>query len=970
MHTFLLNNWQACIRSWIGTLLLALCWLPIWAAPGDIKVEAESAALTGVSVVTTLPGYSGTGYVWNFDDANDKITFTVPATAGEYEMSIIYYSPYGEKHCGVQVNNAASLDQKFNGTGEGFSSVSVGKFQLTDGNNTVTITNGWGYYGIDYILFTPAAPKPPVIVPLVSGRAEAEQGDLSGTELASTPAGFSGTGYVTSFDNATDKVTISFNAPGGLYNLSIGYTSPYGEKGYDFQVNDEKGSGMFTNTGATFSSVVAGRFLLKNGLNTVIINRGWGYYGIDYIEVTPTTATLPAKPPKVLVDAKATPSTKSMFSYIVDQYGSKVISAQHDDVDYVLAQTGKEPAIASYDLIEYSPSRIQFGSNPAGQSESRIAWAKKGAGNGMISLMWHWNAPTDLINQAPDKLWWRGFYTDATTFDIAAVLADKSGERYQLLLRDIDAIAVELKKFRDADIPVLWRPLHEAPGGWFWWGAKGSGPFKELWKLMYDRLTNYHDLHNLIWVYTGTDTLSMDWYPGDQYVDVVGLDIYADPTANMSGNWGNTQALFNGKKLVTLSETGNLPKPENIRGFATWWSWFSVWTGTDYIRKQPIDLLQAVYNDADVITRDELPDWRNYGQLALTAPAYNCQTGAITFQTTGGDGTPIEFWAIGITNWTTNPNNTVEPGLRGDPKMITLNARQSGRVVTYNFDLPAFCSGQGTNQPPVFNGPMAPQSATVGAAFSYQVPASTFTDPENGALTMTAANLPAGLTFAADTRTISGTPTTFGSFVVTLTAADPQNAAASGTLTINVASAGGMQPLTLLEPLYDCATGALTFRTSGGDGSPVYFFCVGVAGNSTATNYVLEAPIRNDANSQPLEITATQNGVTTAMYRFDWRAYCQRNTRMAASDAMETWSVRAVGNPTPGEFVVEVNGAEGLPLQVTLTDVSGRLVESRMIIPTSATHRDVFDLRRQASGLLLLRAVGNTRTQTLKVLKQ
>ncbi len=958
------------LRVWVGTLLLVLCQLLAWAAPGDIKVEAESAALTGVSVVTSPAGYSGSGYVWNFDDANDKITFTVPATAGEYELSIIYYSPYGEKHCGVQVNSAASLDQKFNDTGGGFSSVSVGKFQLTDGANTVTITNGWGYYGIDYILFTPVAAKPPVVVPLVNGRAEAELGELSGTESSTTPAGFSGAGYVTSFDNATDKVTISFNATGGLYNLSVGYTSPYGEKGYDFQVNDEKGSGMFVNTGNTFSSVVTGRFLLKDGLNTVVIGRGWGYFGIDYIEVTPATATLPTKPPKLLVDAQATASTKAMFAYIVDQYGSKVISAQHDDIDYVLEKTGKEPAIASYDLIEYSPSRIEFGSNPAGQSESRIAWAKKGAGNGMVSLMWHWNAPTDLINQAPDKLWWRGFYTDATTFDIAAVLADKSGTRYQLLLRDIDAIAVELKKFRDADIPVLWRPLHEAPGGWFWWGAKGPGPLKELWHIMYDRLTNYHDLHNLIWVYTGTDTLNMDWYPGDQYVDVVGLDIYADPTANMSGNWANTQALFNGKKLVTLSETGNLPKPENVRGFATWWSWFSVWTGTDYIRKQPIDLLQAVYNDKDVITRDELPDWRTYGQLTLTAPAYNCQTGAITFQTTGGDGTPIEFRAIGITDWTTNPNNTVEPGLRGDPKVISLTARQSGHVVTYDFDLPTFCSGQGTNKPPVFNGPLAPQSTTVGAAFSYQVPAEAFTDPENAALTMTAANLPAGLSFTANTRTISGIPTTFGSFQVTLTAADPLYAATSGPLLINVANAGGMQPLTLIEPLYNCATGALTLRTSGGDGTPIRFFCVGVAGNSTATDYILEAAIRNDANSQPLEIRATQSGITTTPYPFDWRAFCQRNTRIAAPEATETWSVRSVGNPVSGEFAIEVRGAEGIPLQVTLTDLNGRLIDSRVIIPASATHHDVFDLRRQAPGLLLLRAVGNTRTQTLKVLKQ
>ena len=440
-------------------------------------------------------------------------------------------------------------------------------------------------------------------------RVEAEAGALTGVTIATTTAGYSGTGYVTGLDEATDKLTLTVTAKAGLYNLAVGYASPFGDKGIDFQVNDEKGTGMLKQV-TKFTSASLGTFLLKEGQNTITIFRGWGYFDVDYIQGSPAAVTLPAKPPKTLVDAQATQSTKGLFSYLVDQYGSKVISGQQDDVEYVLEKTGKEPAIGSFDLIDYSPTRVQNGSKPVRTSEAIIDWAKKGEGRGIVSLMWHWNAPTDLINQAPDKLWWRGFYTDATTFDLAAALADKNGERYKLLLSDIDAIAVQLKKFQDADVPVLWRPLHEAPGGWFWWGAKGSGPFKELWKLLYDRLTTYHNLHNLIWVYTATDTFRADWYPGDPYVDVVGLDIYTDASANMSGNWGSAQAALNGKKLVTLSESGNLPSADKVRGFGTWWSWFATWTGTDYIKKQPLDQLKATFTDADVITRDELPDWR------------------------------------------------------------------------------------------------------------------------------------------------------------------------------------------------------------------------------------------------------------------------------------------------------------------------------------------------------------------------
>ena len=75
-----------------------------------------------------------------------------------------------------------------------------------------------------------------------------------------------------------------------------------------------------------------------------------------------------------------------------------------------------------------------------------------------------------------------------------------SGSDYQLILRDIDAIAVELQKFENAGVPVIWRPLHEAQGNatdatgngaWFWWGAHGPTAFKQLWRLMHDRLTNH-----------------------------------------------------------------------------------------------------------------------------------------------------------------------------------------------------------------------------------------------------------------------------------------------------------------------------------------------------------------------------------------------------------------------------------------------------------------------------------------------
>ena len=73
---------------------------------------------------------------------------------------------------------------------------------------------------------------------------------------------------------------------------------------------------------------------------------------------------------------------------------------------------------------------------------------------------------------------------------------------YNATLRDLDAIAVQLKKLEASKVPILWRPLHEAGGKWFWWGAKSNSAAISLYSLMYDRYTNYHKINNLIWVWS------------------------------------------------------------------------------------------------------------------------------------------------------------------------------------------------------------------------------------------------------------------------------------------------------------------------------------------------------------------------------------------------------------------------------------------------------------------------------------
>ena len=621
---------------WLGTLTLLLALL----APGrswgqataadSIHLEAENALLYGPVLLTTPTGYSGTGYVGDFSGGSDSLVFKFPAQASSYELTVRYTASNATRTT-IKINSGFEVAKSLP-VAAAFASTSFGRSQLVAGQNKIVFYTKDGYYGIDYIKLTPVVTK---LVPLVNNRLEAELGDLAGgVSVATSPTGFSGTGFVTGFDNSdTKNVSISFNlATAGLYQLSVGYTSPFDRKVANVTVNNSKSAVTFDKTSAAtpFSSADGGKVLLPAGLNTIVIGGNYGYYGIDYVDLAPATVALPAKPPKQLSDPLATPAAKALFSYLIDLYGTKVLSGQQDDsygrsgseVDYVQATTGKLPAIMSADLYDYSTSPVAAYGQPNGTTERFLAWSTRGNGRGISSLIWHWRAPADLNNPKDPG---GAFYTKNTSFNFKAALADTAGTNYHLLLKDIDLIAAQLKKFQDAGVPVLWRPLHETPGNFFWWGNQGPTAFKQLWQLLYTRLTVRHQLHNLIWVYSINDLPDAAWYPGDAYVDVASADVYQSdptpsPTVNITNNWSAMQTLVAPRKLVALSEAESLVNPDQVRGYATWWSWFCAWQGV-LIRSQPVSFLKSLYNDRDILTQDELADWKAGTALAARSGA-------------------------------------------------------------------------------------------------------------------------------------------------------------------------------------------------------------------------------------------------------------------------------------------------------------------------------------------------------------
>lgn len=432
---------------------------------------------------------------------------------------------------------------------------------------------------------------------------EAENGVLTGVNRSTSVAGYSGSGYVTGFDADGDRVAWNtFAAQPGPYRMEIRFRAPFGAKGFAGSLNGVAFSGTFPQRSG-FSSYDAGLVTL-GASNTMQIGGGWNWYEIDAVTLTPETPTLPQPVPGIPVNPHATPLAKALLARVVEGYGSVTLAGQNDTKDLALIQSasGKLPALVEGDFMDYSPSRIAYGANPGSLTENYIARAKNQGQ--LISMAWHWNAPTKLINSG-EYPWWRGFYTEGTTFDIAATLANPSGGDYQALIRDIDAIAAQLKKFAAADVPVLWRPLHESEGGWFWWGAKGPEAFKQLWRLTYDRLTNHHGLDNLVWVLTSENPA---WYPGDDVVDIIGVDAYpGDRSDTLSARWSPLLERFDGRKPLALTEFGGVPDIDAMKQVGVTWAYFFSWNGSYGPSLETTEKIRRIYTSENVITKDENP---------------------------------------------------------------------------------------------------------------------------------------------------------------------------------------------------------------------------------------------------------------------------------------------------------------------------------------------------------------------------
>lgn len=309
-----------------------------------------------------------------------------------------------------------------------------------------------------------------------------------------------------------------------------------------------------------------------------------------------------------LVNTNATQAAKDLKAFLDTTYGKKIISGQaFEDVGENWlsiisdASGGQQPAIMSLDFMNSSPLRVSMGTNPDATTDKGIDWVKNKGG--ILEMHWHWDAPRLVTG---DK--WQAFYTKNTAFDVAAAMNDTTSEDYKLLVRDIDIVSERLLRMQNEGIALLWRPLHEAEGKWFWWGAKTGDACKKLYRMMYNRMVNYHKINNLIWVWNSYGTTKENWYPGDDVVDIIAWD-YPDYSQS-TGSWSQYQAMFGTKgKLFAIGEDGKLFNPDLFAQQP--WLYFITWA---YMIKDPgqangkntADWIKLVYNDPRVITLDDL----------------------------------------------------------------------------------------------------------------------------------------------------------------------------------------------------------------------------------------------------------------------------------------------------------------------------------------------------------------------------
>ena len=273
--------------------------------------------------------------------------------------------------------------------------------------------------------------------------------------------------------------------------------------------------------------------------------------------------------------AKSTPAT-DLLKRLKKVQRQGVMLAHQDDPVYgttwkwdlcrsdVREVCGDYPALMGFDLgkIELDAKENLDGVPFDRMRQEIIDQNQRG---GFVTLSWHlWNPVTG------------GNAWDPNGRAVTAVLP--GGDANAKFNEWMDKVILFINSLVDEaghKIPVIFRPWHEMHGGWFWWGSNSCSPeeLKQLFRYTYDYFKG-KGVDNVVWCYSPGATRDetadrfMTWYPGDEYVDILGVDIYcgADTDAfvrNMKEELSTMASLAKKhRKMFAVAETGYRNTPQ------------------------------------------------------------------------------------------------------------------------------------------------------------------------------------------------------------------------------------------------------------------------------------------------------------------------------------------------------------------------------------------------------------------------
>lgn len=237
-----------------------------------------------------------------------------------------------------------------------------------------------------------------------------------------------------------------------------------------------------------------------------------------------------------LVDKNATDETKALYQFFENISGSHALFGHQATLAYgyswsgdssrsdVKDVTGSFPALYGWDVADFLPQPNRTDSENEQRWDQILAYSKEGLSRGgVLTYAWHMRNP---VTQ-------QSFY-DTTRAVHAIIPGGEFHEDYKLTLDKVAEFFQELSPY-----PVIFRPFHEHNGDWFWWGKgiNAEEDYITLWRFTVEYLRDEQGVNNLVYAFspdrsrTNIDTFKKDYfygYPGDDYVDIIGLDNYWD----------------------------------------------------------------------------------------------------------------------------------------------------------------------------------------------------------------------------------------------------------------------------------------------------------------------------------------------------------------------------------------------------------------------------------------------------------